>query len=304
MAAGRSVRLYLAEGSPTGIVTAEIVNWTGHVLSAPRTRLEGALKREELKRTGVYLLFGDEFGSDLPAVYVGEGDDVASRLYSHSKDDQKTYWERFIAITNKDMNLTKAHVKFLEGKLIAMLKEAKKCDVKNKTEPTFDKLPEADISDMESFLEELRLVLPVIGFDYLRKPNVTPAAPLENKVPAQFFSLSHPKKGISARAIEVDGEFVLLSGSTGSLNESQSFDEARQAFRHKVFETGRAIKVDSNVFRVVEDIAFSSPSAAAVFLFGTSRNGRTDWFLEGEPTSYGTWKDALVENSNSVISKP
>ena len=150
MATGRSVRLYLAEGSPTGILTAEIVNWTGHVLSAPRTRLEVALKREELKRTGIYLLFGDEFGKDLPAVYVGEGDDVASRLYSHSRDDQKAYWERFIAVTNKDMNLTKAHVKFLEGRLITMLKEAKKCDVRNKTEPAFDKLPEADISDMES----------------------------------------------------------------------------------------------------------------------------------------------------------
>jgi hypothetical protein len=154
MATGRSVRLYLAEGSPKGILTAEIVNWTGHVLSAPRIRLDAALKQEELKRTGVYLLYGTEFGSDLPAVYVGEGDDVSARLYSHSKDEQKAFWERFIAVTSKDMNLTKAHVKFLEGRLISILKDAKKCAVRNKTEPTFDKLPEADISDMESFIEE------------------------------------------------------------------------------------------------------------------------------------------------------
>jgi hypothetical protein len=266
VATGRSVRLYLAEGSPTGILTAEIVNWTGHVLSAPRTRLEAALKRDELKRTGVYLLFGDEFGSDLPAVYVGEGDDVASRLYSHAKDEQKAFWERFIAVTNKDMNLTKAHVKFLEGRLISMLKDAKKCDVRNKTEPTFDKLPEADISDMESFLEELKIVLPVVGFDFLRKPIVISKEPQRPQSLQQFFTLNHPKKGISARATEVDGEFVLLSGSTGSLNESQSFDEARQAFRHQVFETGRAVKQNQDTFKITENIAFSSPSVPSLTL--------------------------------------
>ena len=294
MATGRSVRLYLVEGAPTGILTAEIVNWTGHVLSAPRTRLEAALKREELKRTGVYLLFGNEFGSDLPAVYVGEGDDVASRLYSHSKDEQKAFWERFIAVTNKDMNLTKAHVKYLEGRLISMLKDAKKCDVRNKTEPSFDKLPEADISDMEAFLEELQIVLPVVGFGYLRKPSVISKSSQMANSAVQFFVLSHPKKGISARATEIDGEFVVLSGSTGSLNQSQSFDESRQAFRNQIFETDRATKLSTDVFKTTEDIAFTSPSAASVFLFGTSRNGRTDWLLEGKPMNYASWKEGLI----------
>lgn len=131
MSKGRSVRLFLAEGSATGILTAEIVNWTGHVLAAPRTRLEGALKREELKRTGVYILYSDTFGGDLPTVYVGEGDDISSRLRSHSRDENKEFWDRFVAVTSKDMNLTKAHVKFLEGRLITLLRDAKKCELHN-----------------------------------------------------------------------------------------------------------------------------------------------------------------------------
>jgi Domain of unknown function (DUF4357) len=285
----------LRKAPPPGSSWARLVNWTGHVLSAPRTRLEAALKRDELRRTGVYLLFGDEFGSDLPAVYIGEGDDVSSRLYSHAKDDQKAFWERFIAVTNKDMNLTKAHVKYLEGRLISMLKDAKKCDVRNKTEPTFDKLPEADISDMESFLEELKIVLPVVGFDFLRKPVVASREASKSQLIEQFFALAHPKKGIFARATEIDGEFVILSGSTGSLNESQSFDEARQAFRHQVFDTGRAVKVNQETFRTTENIAFSSPSAAAVFVFGTSRNGRTDWLQEGTSRTFGAWQDDLMD---------
>lgn len=295
MGKGRSVRLYLAEGSATGILTAEIVNWTGHTLAAPRTRLEVALKRDELKRTGVYILYGDTFGGDLPAVYVGEGDDISNRLKSHDKDDEKAYWERFVAITSKDMNLTKAHVKYLEGRMIALLLEAKKCDLKNKTEPSFDKLPEADISDMESFLEELQLILPVIGVDFFRKPQtkiVESAAPEEAKV---YFLLKHPNKGIEARATEVDGEFVVLKGAMGSSYEGPSFQDKQKSARDKAFEGKLIETVDADHFVFVEDIAFSSPSAASVFLFGTSRNGRTDWIVEGKTMTYGSWKEAKIE---------
>ena len=60
MVDGRSVRLYLVDGSPTGILTAEIMNWTGHALVAPRSRLGEALSRDEASRTGVYFLVGDD----------------------------------------------------------------------------------------------------------------------------------------------------------------------------------------------------------------------------------------------------
>jgi hypothetical protein len=150
VSSGRSVRLYLADGKATGILTAEIMNWTGHVLAAPRTRFEGAFARPELKRTGVYLLIGtDDEGSDLPKVYVGEGDEIGKRLYSHNKE--KDFWERFVAVTSKDMNLTKAHARYLEGRLLTLLKDAKKAKIENKDMPQFDLLPEADIADMEAF---------------------------------------------------------------------------------------------------------------------------------------------------------
>ncbi|RPE67432.1 uncharacterized protein DUF4357 [Pacificibacter maritimus] len=296
MAHGRSVRLFLAEGTPTGILTAEIVNWTGHVLSAPRTRLENALKRDELKKTGIYILFGTPLDSDVPKVYVGEGDDISLRLSSHSRDDDKAFWERFIAVTSKDMNLTKAHVKYLEGRLISILKDAKKSTLANKTEPSFDRLPEADISDMETFLEELQLVLPVVGVDFFRRPlTKSSIAHQPDKKDAPTFVISHVKKGISAKAEEVDGEFVLLSGSKGDLNEAASFHEKLKSLRDQSLATGRIVKIANNGFEVTEPIGFSSPSAAAVFLFGTSRNGRTDWLIEGQAITYGDWKNGQLE---------
>jgi hypothetical protein len=291
---GRSVKLFLAEGSATGIVTAEIINWTGHTLAAPRTRLDAALKRDELKRTGIYILYSDSFGGDLPAVYVGEGDDISTRLRSHSRDSGKDYWDRFIAVTSKDMNLTKAHVKYLEGRLITLLIEAKKCELQNKTEPSFDRLPEADISDMESFLEELQLVLPVVGVDFFRKPQVKRIETAGYEEPQIRFVVQHAAKGIGATAVEADGEFVVLAGATGSLIEAASFNDKIKYLREQALESGRAIKVDDKTFQLTQDIAFTSPSAAAVFLFGTSRNGRTDWLVEGNNINYGSWTEAKV----------
>ena len=60
MSAGKSIRLYLADGTPGGLLTAEIMNWTGHVVAAPRSDLAALLKRDETSRTGIYILLGDD----------------------------------------------------------------------------------------------------------------------------------------------------------------------------------------------------------------------------------------------------
>lgn len=149
---------------------------------------------------------------------------------------------------------------------------------------------------METFLEELQLVLPVIGVDFFRRPQ-THSATQQPMVEQIRFNLHHSTKGISAHAVEVEGEFVVLAGSTGNLNQAPSFHDKLRIVRDQAFESGRAEKINDKNFRVVQDIAFSSPSAAAMFLFGTSRNGRADWIVEGQSIAYGTWADSKVASS-------
>lgn len=308
MGTGRSVRLYLVDGVASGILTAEIMNWTGHVLASPRTRIESVLKREELARTGVYFLIGpDNQDSGLDRVYVGEGDEIGKRLYQHNKE--KEFWERFIAVTSKDMNLTKAHVRYLEGRLISMLKNARKVVVENANSPEFKLLPEADIADMEAFLEEIGLVLPVIGVTFLQVTSRGRTIATIEKDVAQgalgldpgkpggsvIFTVENRKAKITARAIEADGEFIILSGSIGSLKERESFHDRYKSVRDEALASGRARTLDESNFILDQDIAFSSASAAAVFLFGTSRNGRTDWLVEGKGQTYGDWKDSIID---------
>jgi len=261
MTNGRSVRLYLVDGVATGILTAEIMNWTGHVLASPRTRIDEALKREELRRTGIYFLTGpDDQGSDLDRVYVGEGDEIGTRLKQHNKE--KEFWERFIAVTSKDSNLTKSHVRYLEARLIKMINEAREVKVDNSNTPEFDRLPESDIADMDTFLEEVNLILPVIGATFLRttshrhsmeaKPGHAPGQGVlsSDKTDSQVskspvFHFESRSTGISARAVETEGEFVVLKDSTGCLNEAPSLGERFKAIRRAALASGRTKKLDT-----------------------------------------------------------
>ena len=81
---GKSIKLFLADGTPQGLIVAEIMNWTGQALSAPRARLADLLGRTEASRTGVYILMGPD--PDRPAgamAYIGEADNIAKRLRRH-----------------------------------------------------------------------------------------------------------------------------------------------------------------------------------------------------------------------------
>jgi len=82
MTAWKSIRMFLADGTPGGLLTAEIMNCTGHAVAAPRSDLAALLKRHEVSRTGIYVLLGDDRNSvEGTLAYIGEGDEVRTRLY-------------------------------------------------------------------------------------------------------------------------------------------------------------------------------------------------------------------------------
>lgn len=109
------------------------------------------------------------------------------------------------------------------------------------------------------------------------------------------FELCNSKAGISAKAREDAGDFILEEGAIGALREAVSFPERIKSVRDDALQTGQITRISKDNFRVEQDISFNSPSAAAVFLFGTSRNGRTDWIVPSSGQSYGAWKDAAIE---------
>ena len=49
MAEGKQIRLFLIDGTFSGLVTAEIMNWTGHVFKGSRSELGRIYQREEAR---------------------------------------------------------------------------------------------------------------------------------------------------------------------------------------------------------------------------------------------------------------
>ncbi|WP_208544592.1 GIY-YIG nuclease family protein [Rathayibacter sp. VKM Ac-2759] len=149
---GKQMKLFLVDGTPRGLTTAEITNWTGHVLSARRSDLAEPLKREEAERTGVYRLLGEDEGAlGETRCYIGEADVVATGLRSHVRD--KPFWNQVVVITSKNTNLTKSHGKYLESRLIELGTQAGRVTLANGCAPPMPRLPEANASDMEYFLK-------------------------------------------------------------------------------------------------------------------------------------------------------
>lgn len=298
MTQGRSIRLFLVDGSPNGLLTAEIMNWTGHALTGPRTKLTELVQRPECGRTGIYFLVGPDPENTLrPLVYIGESDDVAKRLKQHNRPESqggKDFWEKVCLITSKDQNLTKAHVKYLESQLINQAIKSGRCGLVNGTAHDYSVLPESDQADMASFAEQIRTILPVLGFEFFRDPSGTKLTDSgDTSSISPLFELEIPKYGIRAQAQEVDGDFVVLKGSqarpkwTGSpRGYANLFD---QLVQDKVLV---AASTGERVFS--QDHGFSSPSAAAAVISGRSANGRTKWTLVGKKQNYGDWQSELV----------
>lgn len=295
---GKQIRLFLVDGTPGGLTTAEIPNWTGHVVTASRSDLGKLLSRDEAERTGVYFLLGDDELSETRC-YIGEADVVGTRLKQHLAG--KDFWDKVVVVTSKDANITKAHGRYLESRLIALAKQAGRVHIENGTAPEVPKLPEADVSDMDEFVIQLQIVLPVLGINAIRvKPS--PKVPVESQE-SPIFRLVNTKSGVDARAQQIDGEFTVLAGSAvvagfPPANPKHSPSTAKQhaarlAEYQRLLADG-AIVIADNIGHVARDTVFTSPSAAGSVIQGRSScNGRTDW-ISGDGQTFGAWESRGV----------
>jgi hypothetical protein len=158
-----TIKLFLPLGDAKSLRTAEISNWTGKVVAAPRTELDELLAREELDKAGVYILTGSDPTTNAPRAYIGEAEVIRERLKQHKA---KEFWISAIAFVSKDENLTKAHIRYLESRLLAEAVQIGRFTIEQ-NQATGSKLPESDREDMEVFLHRIRQLLPVLGSDIL-----------------------------------------------------------------------------------------------------------------------------------------
>ena len=265
------------------------------------------LKRSEPARTGIYILIGDDpesVGGQM--AYIGEGDDVGKRLYQHARpEDQggKDFWDRAIVITSKDTNLTKAHARYLESRFIALGLQANRAKLTNSTAPGPIVLPEADVSDMEYFIEQARIVLPVLGVNIFRSAAVAATQPggsplADDAALSPLFELHLKKQDIRATAQEIDGEFTVLADSAARLKWAGAGGHNYRGLREKLERDGTLVpSLDGATMRFSRNQVFASPSAAAAVVTGRSANGRNEWVAHKGSLTYGDWQRQGVDEA-------
>ena len=266
-----SLRIFVADGDPDGLRIVDKSNWIGKALVFPRALLPQVKARPELAQTGVYLLLGPRQDGDGDMLYVGEGDPIRPRLERHYAE--KDFWTRAIGFTTGSAGqLNKAHVQFLESRLIALARAAKRMPLDNANQPAEPRLSEADRADMEVFLGHMLGMLPVLGVHAFEQ---APSAPAAKASPV----LTCKGKGVQATGYEASQGFVVRAGSQAVLDTVPSMAlhvRGMYDLRQELIGNG-VLGLQGGLYQFTQDYSFSSPSTAAAVVLGRSANGRIEW---------------------------
>lgn len=266
-----SLRIFVADGDPDGLRIVEKSNWIGKALVFPRALLPQVKARPELAQTGVYLLLGPRPDGEGDMLYAGEGDPIRPRLESHYA--QKDFWTRAIGFTTTTAGqLNKAHVQFLESRLIALARAAKRMPLDNANQPAEPSLSEADRADMEVFLGHMLGMLPVLGVHAFEQ---APKAPAAKVAPV----LTCKGKGVQATGYEASQGFVVRVGSQAVADTVPSMAlhvRGMVDLRQELIGNG-VLGLQGGLYQFTQDYSFSSPSTAAAVVLGRSANGRIEW---------------------------
>lgn len=296
MSIGKTIRIYLDDGSVSGIRHAEIVNWTGQAVSSPRSKIKALASWEESKKPGVYFLFGVDEESGEDAVYIGEAENVFDRLQNHLAN--KDFWNEVVFFTSKDENLTKSHVKYLESRLVQLAKLSARHVVLNGNEPQLPVLPRGDRDAMDEFVANLKILLGVVGYKTLEsiEQRKTEREGQASESPnTGILELLLKVKGIKAQAHLTDEGIVVLTTSHVSKDVKNSLSTGYKKLREQLIQNG-TLEETNNGYVFTKNQLFKSPSQAAAIIVGYSINGRHHW-----QTKDGTTLKTIEESNAKSI---
>ena len=197
-----------------------------------------------MTRTGVYVLWNPSESGQLPRAYVGEGEALLNRLDSHIRN--KDFWTHGVTFISKDQNLNKAHVQYLEARLVGLAADAKRCELDNGNVPQIPSLSDADAADAELYLADMLLCLPIVGVTFFEKPRT------QRDISQDLFLSA---KGITARGYEDTGGFVVRSGSQVVKKEVASIHPYLSNLRRALLSQG-LLEDDGTVYSLLQDYVF------------------------------------------------
>lgn len=283
---GKSINLFLMDGDPSGRIKCSLANWTGVAYRIPRTMLDKARSIDALKQTGVYLLFGADPKTDEPVVYIGQaavrknGLGILNRWEEHKRNSEKDWWNEAVALTTRDNSFGQTEISYLENRFRNMAIEAGRYQVMNGNDPAHGNITEEKESEMEEFISYARLIIGALGYKVF-EPLIAKMHPEETTTTTE--TEDEPLLHFSNSKAEATGKrtsegFVVMAGSHISLTMAKSAPDnairSREKYASSITEEGVLTK----------DLLFTSPSAAAGFVGGSSLSGNVVWKTEDGKT--------------------
>ncbi len=275
---GKKLTIYMIDGTEYGPRIAEIGNWVGKAFYSSRTSISKFINRPEFDNPGIYCLKSNsENDAYQEKVYIGEAENIRKRIKQHLQNSKKEFVEMIFFISKDDL-LTKTQIKYIEARLVQLSIEAKSAEIENGNNPSIPTLHEADISDMEYFLDQIKLILPVMGFKFLISITVKQSEEIsQTKSESQIFKINTNK--IKANLYINNQGFIVVKGSKAKKELSKSITSTYIKLRAKLIET-KILEDKGEFFEFVEDTVFSSSSAASNMILGRNSNGLTSWVTE------------------------
>lgn len=266
---GKSIELFLVNGTADSLVIAELFNWNGKAIKIPRIEV-ASCDRSDIKQAGIYFLFcKNDDGVD--SVYIGEAENVKERLVQHLRDyqseNEKYYWNTAVIFVGRDLN--KAFIRYLENRFVEIARSSKRYIVLTKNTYRNTVMKESQIAVMEEFIDNVKILINALGYKVL-EPYIQANSPSTN-IDDKILFLSTGSANATGR-ITTEG-FVVFKGATVNEKTSvRSLSVSMQELRQKIIESNKVKNLITT-----EDMLFSSSSAAADFILGYRVSGPQTW---------------------------
>lgn len=269
MAYGKTIELFLVNGTADSLIIAELSNWNGKAIKIPRIEVSSC-NRDDITQAGVYFLFcKEDDGSD--SVYIGEAENIKERLVQHLRDYQSEketyYWSTAVIFIGRDIN--KALIRYLENRFVEVARTSKRYLVLTKNTYRNTVMKESQVAVMEEFVDNVKILINALGYKVLE-----PFAQMDASTTSVDDELLYIKSGsVNATGKVTTEGFVVFAGAT--VNEKMALKSLSPGMlkqRKKLFDSSKVKNLITT-----EDILFSSSSAAADFILGYSVSEPKTW---------------------------
>lgn len=274
---GKTINIFIPDSNPRGLKICDIADSIVKAIFIPRNRLKDVYKRTDLLDPGVYFLFGSEDEINKPKVYIGEAENLLTRIKQHNANYD--FWNTAICFVSEKKNINKAHIKYLESYCISEAQRINRYNIKNSVNPAKPSLTEQEIDFALSFFDDLKILIAALGFPIFEES--------KKKNKNRFFCKS---QGIKAEGEYLEDGMTVFKGSQARLKSVPSVGKSISNLREILIDK-KILVQDSNAYTFQEDYTFKSPSSAATVILASNANG------------WDVWKNSAGKSLDSVFRK-